>query len=869
MRVYTQERMDIWQLREHVVRSSWLLKRCQASIKSSNTTTMNEKVLKTLEYHKITSRLEEMATSDPGRRLCRELVPSDDIDQIRTDLEETSDARDRIRLKGPFSFGDTYDLQDSLARLRIHASLGMAELMHIGALLNNVSRAITYGAPEKEDADERTRDSYGRNGHSADKRDLTDRAGAYDSDSAKDSSDDDFRVLDTYFTALIPLPRLAREITRCIVSEDEMADTASPELADIRRKMKNIAGNMHNQLDSILNSHREYLMDPVVTMRDGTYCLPVRIEYRNKVPGVIHDQSATGSTLFIEPTAVIKLNNDLRELEAREKQEISRILEELSSLAAPDEPSIHTDIDIMAHLDFVFAKAKLAGDMKATCPEVNPDKIIELKDARHPLLDPAKVVPINISLGDTYDLLVITGPNTGGKTVSLKTVGLLTLMAQAGLHIPAFDGSRVSVFKEVFADIGDEQSIEQSLSTFSGHMKNIVEIVDQADGDSLCLFDELGAGTDPTEGAALAIAVLSFLHRMQVRTIATTHYAELKVFALTTAGVENAACEFDVSTLRPTYRILIGVPGKSNAFAISKKLGLPQFIIDEAGEHIEKDAAAMEDLIAQLEKDRIEMERDKAQAEALRKELEELKKKQENQEESTEARREKILQKAREEAARILSDAKETADTSIRQINKIAQDSGLGRELEKERERIRASLKSVESDSSAAVKKRSSQSTAKPKPKELKKGDKVHIISMNLDGIVSSLPNEKGNFFVQMGILRSQVNINDVALVDEPEPYSGKKAGRTSFSGGMKSASISPEINLIGKNVDEACSELDKYLDDALLSHLNSVRIIHGRGTGALKNGIHAYLKRQSFVKSYHLAEFDDGGDAITVVQFK
>jgi DNA mismatch repair protein MutS2 len=814
-------------------------------LKCSTIGDMNEKVLKTLEYHKIISRLEEMATSDPGRRLCRELVPSDDIEKIRADLEETSDACDRIRLKGPFSFGDVYEMQDSLARLRIHGSLGMAELLHIGSLLNNVSRAITYGAPEK--------DSSGT-------------AGDVDNNI---SQADDFRITDTYFSALIPLPRLAREITRCIISEDEMADTASPELADIRRKMKNISGNMHNQLDSILNSHREYLMDPVVTMRDGTYCLPVRIEYRNKVPGVIHDQSATGSTLFIEPTAVIKLNNDLRELEAREKQEISRILEELSSLAAPDEPSIHTDIDIMAHLDFVFAKAKLAGDMKATCPEVNPDKIIELKDARHPLLDPAKVVPINISLGDTYDLLVITGPNTGGKTVSLKTVGLLTLMAQAGLHIPAFDGSRVSVFKEVFADIGDEQSIEQSLSTFSGHMKNIVEIVDQADGDSLCLFDELGAGTDPTEGAALAIAVLSFLHRMQVRTIATTHYAELKVFALTTAGVENAACEFDVSTLRPTYRILIGVPGKSNAFAISKKLGLPQFIIDEAGEHIEKDAAAMEDLIAQLEKDRIEMERDKAQAEALRKELEELKKKQENQEESTEARREKILQKAREEAARILSDAKETADTSIRQINKIAQDSGLGRELEKERERIRASLKSVESDSSAAVKKRSSQSTAKPKPKELKKGDKVHIISMNLDGIVSSLPNEKGNFFVQMGILRSQVNINDVALVDEPEPYSGKKAGRTSFSGGMKSASISPEINLIGKNVDEACSELDKYLDDALLSHLNSVRIIHGRGTGALKNGIHAYLKRQSFVKSYHLAEFDDGGDAITVVQFK
>ena len=791
---------------------------------------MNTKVLRTLEYYKITERLEEMATSDPGRRLCRELVPSDDIAEVRTSLEETSDACDRIRLKGNFSFGDVHDMNDSLARLRVHGSLGMPELMHIGSLLSNVSRAIAYGAT--------------------------------------DESADDFRALDTYFSALIPLPRLAKEISRCIVSEDEMADSASPALADIRRRMKNISGGIHSQLESILNAHREHLMDPVITMRDSSYCLPVRIEFRNKVPGVIHDQSASGSTLFIEPTAIIKMNNDLRELQAREKQEISRILEELSALAAPEEASLRADIDTMSHLDFVFAKAKLAGAMKATCPEMNSDRIIELKDARHPLLDPERVVPINIHLGDTFDLLVITGPNTGGKTVSLKTVGLLTLMAQSGLHIPAFDGSRMSVFKEIFADIGDEQSIEQSLSTFSGHMKNIVEIVDKADCDSLCLFDELGAGTDPTEGAALAIAVLSFLHRMQVRTIATTHYAELKVFALTTSGVENAACEFDIDTLRPTYRILIGVPGKSNAFAISKKLGLPQHIIDEAGEHIEKDAAALEDLISRLEKDRIEMERERAQAQALRKELETLKARQESSEETLEARKQQILQKARDEAARILSEAKETADSSIRHINKIAQDSGLGSQLEKERERIRASLKDIES-SSAPAKKSGGRSKAKPKPRELKKGDKVHVISMNLDGIVSSLPNDKGYFFVQMGILRSQVHIDDVALVDESEPYSPKKSAKSSFNGGMKSASISPEINLIGKNVDEACSELDKYLDDALLSHLSSVRIIHGRGTGALRNGIHAYLRRQGFIKSYHLAEFDDGGDAVTVVIFK
>ena len=811
---------------------------------------MNTKVLKTLEYHKVISRLEEMATCDPGRRLCRELVPSDDIDKIRTDLEETSDACDRIRLRGQFSFGDVHDMSDSLARLRVQASLGMSELLHIGGLLSNVARAISYGAPEP-----------------AARMDRSTHTAAISPE--KDAEPDELRMLDTYFLALVPLPQLANEISRCIVAEDEMADTASPALADIRRRMKSISGSMHSQLESILNAHRDHLMEPVITIRDGSYCLPVRIEFRNKVPGVIHDQSASGSTLFIEPNAVIKMNNDLRELEAREKQEISRILDELSAMAAPQESVIRTDIDIMAHLDFVFAKAKLASSMKATCPVINTDKIIDLKDARHPLLDPARVVPINIRLGEEFDLLVITGPNTGGKTVSLKTVGLLTLMAQSGLHIPAFEKSRISVFKDVFADIGDEQSIEQSLSTFSGHMKNIVEIVDKADTDSLCLFDELGAGTDPTEGAALAIAVLSFLHRMKVRTVATTHYAELKVFALTTDGVENAACEFDIDTLRPTYRILIGVPGKSNAFAISKKLGLAQHIIDEAGEHIEKDAAALEDLIARLEKDRIDMEHERAKAAELRQELEELKQRQKSQEEGTEARREKILQKARDEAARILSEAKETADSSIRQINKIAQDSGLGKELERQRERIRDSLKNVES-ASVPVKPGRAKSSAAPKVKELKKGDKVHVISMNLDGIVSSLPNDKGYFFVQMGILRSQVHIDDVALVDEENSYSSKKGARSSFSGGgMKSASISPEINLIGKNVDEACAQLDKYLDDALLSHLNSVRIIHGRGTGALRNGIHAYLKHQSFVKSYKLAEFDDGGDAVTVVTFR
>ena len=797
---------------------------------------MNEKTLRTLEYHKIIDRLTAMATSDPGRAVCRALTPSDDPEEVKGNLAETGDACDRIRLKGRISFGDNRDLGGSLARLKVQAPLSMQELMHIGSLLKNAARAQAYGEPAEQDEDE-------------------EEAGT-------------LRPLDIYFRSLQPLPRLSREIERCIVSEDEMADSASPALADIRRQLRTIAGRIHSQLNSILNNHREYLMEPVIAMRDGSYCLPVRIEYKSKVPGVIHDQSATGSTLFIEPTAIIRMNNDIRELEAKEKQEIARILEMLSQMAAPEVEALQLDQDILTHLDLVFAKALLAGDMKATCPVISDEKIIDLKDARHPLLDRSAVVPISIRLGETYDLLIVTGPNTGGKTVALKTVGLLTLMAQSGLFIPAFDGSRIAVFKEVFADIGDEQSIEQSLSTFSGHMKNIVEIVDKADCDSLCLFDELGAGTDPTEGAALAIAVLSFLHRMQIRTIATTHYAELKVFALTTPGVENAACEFNVDTLRPTYRILVGIPGKSNAFAISRKLGLPQFIIDEAGSHVEKDSAAMEDLIADLDRDRLEMERLKAEAERYRAESEAMKKRYEAQEKSLEAQKEKILREAREEAQRILSDAKDTADASIRQINKIAQDSGLGKALEKERERLRSSLKNVESG--MGMKPAKVKKAPKDKPLKLQKGDRVHVISMNLDGTVSSLPNDKGYFFVQMGILRSQVHIDDVVLLEEPDAAASAKAGRSSFSGnGLKSASISPEINLIGKNVDEACAALDKYLDDALLAHLNQVRIIHGRGTGALRAGIHSYLKKQSFVKSYKLAEFDDGGEAVTVVTFR
>ena len=746
---------------------------------------MNTKALKTLEYDKVISLLVGYASSDPGRKICRELLPYTEMAEINSALAETTDAAARIREKGSLSFGDTRDLSGSLKRLEVQASLSMSELLYISRLLSNVKRVKSYGSHEKDG-----------------------EASSLDS-------------LEGYFNALDDIPTLYREISRCIIDEETMADDASPELKNIRRKHKAISDRIHAELNAILNAHRMYLQDAVIAIRDGSYCLPVKSEYKSQVPGVIHDQSATGSTVFIEPMAVIKVNNELRELEAQEKTEIAKILDHLSELSIPCRQTIATDIQIMSHLDFVYAKANLSGRMNGEAPQMNADGIIELKQARHPLLAKDKVVPVDIKLGEKYDLLIITGPNTGGKTVSLKTVGLLTLMAQSGLHIPAFQNSRVAVFEEVYADIGDEQSIEQSLSTFSGHMKNIVQIVEKADINSLCLFDELGAGTDPTEGAALAISVLSFLHSMNIRTIATTHYSELKVFALQTPGVENASCEFDVETLRPTYRILIGIPGKSNAFAISKKLGLPQRLIDDAGKHIEKNDAAFEDLIAKLNEERQIIERDRLEIEKNKREIEELKSRHAKQDESLDEKKERILSQAREEAQQILIQAKATADESIRTINKISHDSGITKRLEKERAKIRAGLKE----------------TYAQLPDDDKKLDPAaRLMNAWGKGSAPAADNKHG----------------------VPERHTTH----------VRSATISPEINLIGKNVDEACSELDKYLDDALLAHLPRVRIIHGRGTGALKKGIHAYLKRQKFVKKFQLAEFDDGGDAITVVEF-
>ncbi len=801
---------------------------------------MNEKALKTLEYTKIIDQLTEYASTEMGKQMCRELQPSCDLGTIRQSQTETTDALTRVRMKGSLSFGGVKDVRGSMKRLEIGSSLGIPELLAVSSLLTVAARAQSYGRHEKSE------------------------------EFPDDSLDERFRALD-------PLTPVNNEIKRCLPSEDEVSDDASPGLAKVRRSMKIVGGRVHTQLNSILNSSRTYLQDAVITMRDGRYCLPVKAEYKSQVPGMVHDQSSTGSTVFIEPLAIVKLNNELRELEIQEKREIEFVLAALSSQLMPYTDAILSDLSILAELDFIFAKAALSRHYNCVEPKFNNKRYINIKDGRHPLLNPKQVVPINIWVGDSFDLLIVTGPNTGGKTVSLKTVGLFTLMGQSGLHIPAFEGSELAVFDNVFADIGDEQSIEQNLSTFSAHMTNIVSILNEADANSLCLFDELCSGTDPTEGAALAIAVLNFLHNMTCRTIATKHYSELKVFALTAPGVENACCEFNVETLRPTYRLLIGIPGKSNAFAISRKLGLPDYIIDEAKNQMEQKDESFEDLLANLENSRVTIEKEREEIASYKQEIETLKNRLQQKEERFSEQKEKMLSKAREEAQKILQDAKDTADQTIRNINKLAKSSGVNKELEAERTKLRGKIQDV--DKKLAVKK-----TAAPKKavsaKKLRLGDTVRVLSMNLKGTVSSLPNAKGDLYVQMGILRSLVNIRDLEMVEEASitgpGLSGTHTGGSRGSGSgsskikmSKSFSVSPEVNLIGMTVDEAIPVLDKYLDDAYLAHLPQVRVVHGRGTGALKAGVHRHLKKLSYVKEYRLGEFGEGDTGVTIVTFK
>ena len=797
---------------------------------------MNQKVLKTLEYNKIIHQLTGYAASAPGKLLCQNLLPMSDFHEIVQAQTETSDALTRVRMKGSLSLSGIRDVRDSLKRLEIGSALGIPELLSISSLLTVAARAKAYG--HHEESEEFPDDS-----------------------------------LDQMFRSLEPLTPANNEIKRCIISEEEISDNASPGLHKVRRSMHGINDRIHTQLNSILNSCRSYLQDAVITMRDGRYCLPVKAEYKSQVNGMVHDQSSTGSTLFIEPMAVIQLNNELRTLEIQEQKEIEAVLADLSNQLTPYTTELAIDLQILTRLDFIFAKAALSRHFKCSEPKFNTEGRIHIKDGRHPLLDPQKVVPITVWLGTDFDLLMVTGPNTGGKTVSLKTVGLFTLMGQAGLHIPAFEGSELAVFEEVFADIGDEQSIEQSLSTFSAHMTNIVNILNQADSRSLCLFDELCSGTDPTEGAALAIAILNFLHNMKCRTMATTHYSELKIYALSTPGVENACCEFDVATLRPTYRLLIGIPGKSNAFAISKKLGLPDYIIDDAKTHLESEDETFEDVISRLEENRVTIEKERAEIESYKAEIARLKSGLEKKEERFDERKDKMIRKANEEAQQILREAKETADRTIKNINKLAASSGIDtKALEAERTKLRDSLKKVEGGLSLK------QETRKPhkaiNPKTLKLGDGVRVLSMNLNGTVSSLPDAQGNVFVQMGILRSKVNISDLELLQEnsvsgPGLESRKKGSGSSNIKMSKSFGISPEINVLGMTVDEAVAQLDKYLDDAYIAHLPQVRIVHGKGTGALRAGIHKHLKRLKYVKEFHLGGFGEGDAGVTIVVFK
>ncbi|NSJ27441.1 endonuclease MutS2 [Blautia glucerasea] len=792
---------------------------------------MNEKALKSLEYYKIIQLLTEKASSPLGKELCRDLLPSVDLVQIQLMQAQTRDALSRLFQKGSISFGSVKDVRGSLKRLEIGSTLGIIELLSICSLLENTSRVKAYSRNERGD-------------HPADS-------------------------LDEMFEQLSPLTPLSAEIRRCILSEDEISDSASPGLLKVRRSMKIANDRIHTQLTSLVNGGaRNYLQDAVITMRNGRYCIPVKAEYKGQVPGMIHDQSSTGSTLFIEPMAIVKLNNDIRELELQEQKEIEAVLAELSNQTAAYTDQIRDDLEIMVQLDFIFARASLAMDMNGTEPIFNTEHKIRLKQARHPLIPRKKAVPIDLRLGDDFDLLVVTGPNTGGKTVSLKTAGLLTLMGQAGLHIPAMDRSQLSVFHQVYADIGDEQSIEQSLSTFSSHMTNVVSFLKEADSDSLVLFDELGAGTDPTEGAALAISILSYLHEKGIRTMATTHYSELKVYALSTPGVENACCEFNVETLRPTYRLLIGVPGKSNAFAISSKLGLPDFIIEKAKQQISEQDESFEDVLTSLENSRVTIENERAQIEAYKEQIEALKKQLETKQERLDERRDKILKNANEEAKRILAETKEYADQTMKLFHKFQKDHVDTAAVEKERQNIRARMNKA--DNALSIKAAPKEPKKKLSAKDLSLGDMVRILSMNLTGTISSRPDSKGFLFVQTGIIRSKVHISDLELVDEPVISSSALqktgAGKIRMS---KSSSVSTEINLLGKTVDEAIAILDKYLDDAYLAHLSKVRVVHGKGTGALRKGVHDYLRRNKRVASYRLGEFGEGDAGVTIVEFK
>ena len=820
---------------------------------------MNEKVLHIVEFNKIIAQLAEHANSEPAKALCRNLKPMDNLPQICLAQEDTDAALQLLLRRGNVNFGSNRDFGYTFGALSIGSTLTAAELLHLASFLDNVGRVQVYGTTEDGG---KGISALGGNGEAVKPED---------------------NILFDLFDCLYPLKSLSREIQRCILSEEDIADEASPGLRRVRREIGMASGRIHQQLSKLVNvTLAPYLQDSIITMRGNRYCIPIKSEYKNQVQGIIHDQSASGSTLFIEPAAIVSLNNQIRELTLQEKEEIEKVLATLSGEAADNLMALKDNAANMTKLDFIFAKAKLALEQNATMPSLNNRGHIKINRGRHPLIDKKKVVPIDLELGEEYDLIVITGPNTGGKTVTLKTVGLFELMGMAGLHIPAGDHSELSLFGDVFADIGDEQSIEQSLSTFSSHMTTIVDILGQVRGDCLCLFDELGAGTDPTEGAALAISILNYLHERGIRAMATTHYSELKVYAMNMPGVINASCEFNVETLQPTYRLLIGVPGKSNAFAISKKLGLSEEIIEAAREQLSQETRNMEDILADPEEKRIKIQREQEEISALRESISREQKQLRNKEQLLEDRRQKILEKANEEARDILADAKKTADAAISELRK----TGRGGDMAS-MERTRSALREqVSKKNEKLARSQEETPSGKLKASDLHVGDKVRVISMGLTGVVTALPDASGKVGVRCGIMNSKAALSDLALIEEdafgnPVKKNARSSMKKAFenAGGAgnqqrdldfsRNQSISPELNLLGKTTDEALNELDKYLDDARMSHLTSVRIVHGKGTGALRKAVHNYLRKQKWVKSYRLGDFGEGDAGVTIVTLK
>lgn len=831
---------------------------------------MNEKALRILEYPKIREMLVACAGSFPGRQKCQALLPSQDLQEVQRMQTETADALRRIYEKGSVSFSGVKDMRADIARLQIGGSLSITELLDIAKLLETAARVKSW---EDKPSEKKPEPAVVEDGaaHWTKNRQMAAEeagAGAGRRESGEEADQPEKDSLTELFCDLEPVPSLVREIRRCILSEDEIADDASVNLRRIRRQISLSEERIHSQLQQMVNGPaRAFLQDAVITQRDGRYCLPVRSEYRSQVPGMIHDQSASGQTIFVEPMAVVKLNNDIRTLEAEEKKEIEKILQELSEKAAEQSDALISDIQILSELDFIFARAVLAKKMNATQPDFNEQGIVDIRRARHPLIDRRRVVPVDIRLGEDFDQLVISGPNTGGKTVSLKTIGLLEIMGLSGLHIPAKEHSRLSMFTEIYADIGDEQSIEQSLSTFSSHMTNIVSFWEAADEKSLVLFDELGAGTDPEEGAALAISILAHLHSRGIRTVATTHYSEVKIYALSTDGVENACCEFDVATLRPTYRLLLGVPGKSNAFAISKRLGLPDEIIEDAKGRIADEQESFESVISDLESRRVSMEKAESAMTKDQAEIRRLRRSLEEQEKKLAESKDKILEKARQQAADLLRDTKQYADETIRAFNKMSGNAISARDMERRRTALRGKMDEMESSRKKEKEKTPHKAVD---ARKLQVGDSVKVLSLNLKGIVRSLPDKSGNIDVQMGILHSVVNVKDIELLDEVSikgpSYEHTATGKVRIS---KSVSVSPEINLLGMTVDEAVSVLDKYLDDAAIAHLDEVRVVHGKGTGALRAGVQNFLRKNKHVQSYRLGEYGEGDAGVTIVKLK